>query len=161
MKTVTGRMRIFSVAGAPTVAMSATVTDGEVRAIVENLGLREQPVVLRASPIQDHVKYIALKRPANICGLDGLVDRFGVEKPGLISLLDRIYLTKYIESFSKNLPVKKCIMLFRTEIQMLGIYDYVREKLCHLKGSQICCCCVNQIKSLIVVKCLINCEIMQ
>ena len=136
MKTVTGRLRIFSVSGAPTIAMSATVTDSEVKAIIENLGLRAEPVILRASPIQDHVKYVTVKRPSNICGLDGFEDKHGKEKPGLICLLNRIYLSKYIENLKLNLPVKKCIVLFRTDNQMLGVYDYVRQQLPQFKGSQ-------------------------
>ena len=129
MQTVTARIRIFSVAGAPTIAMSATATATEVTAIVKNIGLREKPVILRASPIQDHIKFALVRRPSNFCGMDGEVDKVGNLKPGLIALLERIYLSKFIENTLQNIPVKKCLMLFRSEKQMADVHDFVREKL--------------------------------
>ena len=96
MKSVTARMRIFSVDGAPACAMTATATSQEVDAIVKNLGLREQPVVLRASPIQEHIKFCVVKRPSNSCGVDGRLDKFGKIQPGLVSILDRIILAEFI-----------------------------------------------------------------
>ena len=51
MISVMASLRIFSQPGAPILAMSATVTDREVSAMIVNLGLREKPVILRASPV--------------------------------------------------------------------------------------------------------------
>ena len=102
MKTITARMRIFSVGGAPTVAMSATATEVEVEAMVKNLGIRQKPVVLRASPVQEHIKFAVVERPSNSCGIDGRVDKFGNYQPGLIALLDRIYLSKFFGEDFKN-----------------------------------------------------------
>ena len=129
MQRVTGRMRIFSAAGAPSVAMTATATEQEVEAIIKNLNLRDRPVILRASPIQDHIKFALVRRPSNFCGMDGEVNASGREMPGLISLLERIYLSKFIENTKLKIPVKKCLILFRTENHMLGVHDFVRESL--------------------------------
>ena len=105
MKTITARMRIFSVSGAPTVAMSATATEAEVDAMVKNLGIREKPVVLRASPIQEHIKFHVVQRPSNSSGIDGRVDKFGNFQPGLVALLDRIYLSEFFREDFKNIPL--------------------------------------------------------
>ena len=129
MKSVMARLRIFSQPGAPVVAMSATVTEEEVSSMVKNLGLREKPVILRASPVQDHHKYVVIKRPPNICGPDGYTDRLGREKPGLHPVLDQLYLAKFFECIRQKQPVKKCLMLFRTERQMLDVLEYVQEEL--------------------------------
>ena len=129
MQTVTARIRIFSNHGAPTLAMSATVTDKEVRDIVKNLGLRETPVILRASPVQDHMKFHLVRRPSNLCGVDGRLDKSGKYQPGLISLLKRLYLDNFIENIRNGRPVKKCIVFFRNSQQMMDIRDYVREEL--------------------------------
>ena len=51
MQKIAGRMRIFAEPGAPTVAMSATATAKEVEDMVNNLGLRKKPVVLRDASI--------------------------------------------------------------------------------------------------------------
>ena len=119
MQKVTARMRIFAEVGAPTLAMSATATVEEVDTMVKDLGLRSKPVVLRASPIQDHFKFVNIRRPSNCFGMDGEVDKTGKERQGLNGLLDRICLRKFIENTKNNTPVKKCLMLFRTEKHML------------------------------------------
>ena len=51
MQKIAGRMRIFAEPGAPTVAMSATATAKEVEDMVNNLGVRKKPVVLRDASI--------------------------------------------------------------------------------------------------------------
>ena len=56
MKTLAGRMRIFAEPGSPTVAMTATATTLEISSMIKNLGLRTKPVILRASPVQSHIK---------------------------------------------------------------------------------------------------------
>ena len=65
--------------------MSATVTENEVSAMVANLGLREKPILLRASPVQDHHKFVTVLRPPNNCDPEGKLDKNGREKPGLIA----------------------------------------------------------------------------
>ena len=90
MKTMTARLRVFSLPGAPIIAMSATATEAEVSAMIQNLGLRSKPVILRASPVQPHHKFVTVKRPPNNCDPEGRLDKFGKEKPGLLQLLERI-----------------------------------------------------------------------
>ena len=134
MKTVTSRIRIFSVPGAPVLAMSATVTDSEVKGIVRNLGLREQPVILRASPVQDHMKFCKIRRPSNLCGPDGRSDSSGNFQPGLIALLRRVYLDHFIENIKTGNPVKKCIIFFRNSQQMVDIREGLNQN--ELSGKQ-------------------------
>ena len=129
MKAVTARLRVFSLPGAPVVAMSATATDKEISGIISNLGLREKPVILKASPVQAHHKFVTIRRPPNNCDPEGRIDKNGKERAGLIQVLDRILLKKYIEKVKKNLPVKKALVFFRTEKHMLDVFEYVREKL--------------------------------
>ena len=95
--------------------MSATATEHEISGMISNLGLREKPVVLRASPVQAHHKFVTVRRPPNNCDPEGRIDSIGREKPGLIQVLNRIFLRKYIEDMRQNLPVKKGLILFRTE----------------------------------------------
>ena len=113
MKSVTARLRIFSVPFAPAIGMTATATVTEVDAMVKNLGLREKPVVLRASPIQDHIKFCVVKRPSNSCGIDGVVNRFGIPQPELVALLDRIYLSEFIrDDFKSFFPISPPHLIF-------------------------------------------------
>ena len=113
MMKVISRLRIFRASGAPCVAMSATGTCEEVSSIVKNLGLRTNPVLLQASPAQRHIKFVTIKRPANNNGTDGYIDIKGVEHPGYLSLLNRIYLAEFIHCMREGKEVKKGIIFCR------------------------------------------------
>ena len=58
LKLVPGQLRGRAVKGAPTLAMTATLTPLEVNELKEVLGLRSNTVVLKANPIQEHHKFI-------------------------------------------------------------------------------------------------------
>ena len=56
MKSLCGLLRIFAVENAPTLSMTATASARDVKDMKDCLGLRDdQMLVLRASPVQDHV----------------------------------------------------------------------------------------------------------
>ena len=127
MKTVPGQLRAKALKGAPCLAMSATSTKSEIDELRINLGFREaNTVVLKASPIQSHFNYVKLRRPANIYGSYGLEEN---DKPGLIQLLDRIYLDEYVESIKNGKKLKKAIFFFRREDDIPDVYDYICERL--------------------------------
>ena len=128
MKSMTARLTVFSLPGAPVVAMTATATEAEVSAIISNTGIREKPIILRASPVLPQHKYVATLRPANICDPEGRTDKSGKKKPGLIQLLDRIFLAKYIQDLKLKLPVKKTLVIFRDENKMTEVYEHVEEQ---------------------------------
>ena len=65
-----GRIRIFAIKNSPALAMSATATEEDVKSLIKVLGLRDEPVVLKASPIQNHIKFCLIKRPPNINGMN-------------------------------------------------------------------------------------------
>ena len=113
MMKVIGRLRIFRASGAPCVAMSATATSDEVNATILNLGFRTAPVLLQASPAQHHIKFVTIKRPPNNNGPDGYVDIKGIEHPGYLALLNRIYLTEFICCMTEGRTVKKAIIFCR------------------------------------------------
>ena len=113
MMKVISRLRIFRASGAPCVAMSATATSEEVSSTVKNLGLRTDPVLLQASPAQHHIKFVTIKRPPNNNGPDGYVDTSGVEHPGYLALLNRIYLTEFIHCMREGKEVKRSILFCR------------------------------------------------
>ena len=93
MKFSTG-LRLYGIKECPSIAMTATSTEDEIRDVVRALGLREPPVVLTSTPVQSHLKFSVIRRPSNNFGLDGTVSSSGTKKPGLMDLLLRIYLRK-------------------------------------------------------------------
>ena len=129
MRTVPGELRAKALKGAPLLAMSATRTKSEIGELKINLGLREaDTIVLQASPIQSQHNYVKLRRPANIYGSSGLEDDERA-KPGLIQLLDRIYLDEYVRSIKNGEKPKKAILFFRREDDIPDVYDELCERL--------------------------------
>ena len=104
MKSSTA-LRLYGVKNCPTICMSATATESEVQMVISSLGLRVPPVVLTATPIQSHIKYSVVRRPSNNYGIDGVEMKNGVKNPGLMDLLMRIYLRKYLGMGSNSVKL--------------------------------------------------------
>ena len=112
MKSSTG-LRVYGVKGCPSIAMTATASNDEVKEVISALGLRTPPVILTSSPIQAHIKFSVLRRPASNHGIDGSTTKDGVWSPGLMDLLMRIYLRSYIEDLENGKEPKRCIIFSR------------------------------------------------
>ena len=131
MKTLPGQLRASAVKGAPVLAMSATSTKVEVEELKSILGLRNNTVVLQASPVQSQHMSVKIKRPANIYGSYGLEggESGELEKPGTVQLLDRICLDDYVKCLRSGEQPKKTIIFFRKEDDIPDIYDELCERL--------------------------------
>lgn len=120
-------LRLFGVKNCPTLAMSATMTDAEVKEVVAALGLRCPPVLLTASPILSHIKFSIIRRPSNNFGIDGTSTCDGKRQPGLMDILLRVYLKQYVKDLKLGRKPKKCI-IFSRGINTLGdIYSRLME----------------------------------
>ena len=126
MKRSTG-LRLYGVQGCPTVSMTATATGGDIEEVVKALGLRVQPVILTSSPVQTHIKFSILRRPSNNFGLDGTVNKNGVRNPGLIDLLDRVYLDHYVKDIKHGIQPKKAIIFCRGNGVLGSIYSHLMK----------------------------------
>ena len=113
MSKVISRLRIYRSPGSPTIAMTATSTDSEISATISNLGFRTEPIVLKSSPVQHNMKFVSLKRPANVAGADGFEDVNGAWHPGFLELLKVLYLDEYISCVREARPIKKAIIFCR------------------------------------------------
>ena len=127
MKLSTG-LRLYGIENCPTVSMTATATDSEIRDVVKALGLREPPVVLAANPVQTHIKFSILRRPSNNFGFEGTEKIDGSRNPGLLDLLERVYLKQYVQDLNSGKEPKKAIIFCRGN-SMLG------EVYCHLMAA--------------------------
>ena len=136
MKSLCGLIRIFAIKGAPTLSMTATATEQDVKEMRDCIGLKEEEiVVLRASPVQDHVKFQTVRRPPNGVGFDGDFSSSGSFRPGLGHLLNTIYLERFISDIRKGTEPKKAMIFFRTEMQLLATYEYLLEQLPQFDGD--------------------------
>ena len=120
-------LRLYGVQNCPTISMTATATKGEIDEVVKALGLRSPPTILTASPVQAHIKFSVVRRPSNNYGLDGLVTKQGVRKPGLMDLLSRVYIDQYIEDLRNDVEPKRCIIFSRGNSTLGQIYSRLME----------------------------------
>ena len=95
--------------------MSATATSQEVSTTITNLGFRTKPIVLVASPTQQNIKFVTMRRPPNNCGPDGFVDKNGIHHHGYMSDLEELYLAEFIKSVKEGRSPKKGIIFCRYE----------------------------------------------
>ena len=136
MKSLCGLLQIFAVEGAPTLSMTATATEENMKEMKDCLGLSDDKVVvLQASPVQGHVKFQTVRRPPNGVGYDGDFDSVGRFKPGLGPVLNILYLERFVSDVKAGSDPKKAIIFFRTEYQMLAAYEYLLEQLPEFEGN--------------------------
>ena len=131
MASMTRRLRAFLVKGASTICLSATVTEQEVEATREMLGLRGEPVVVATSPVQPQFKVIAIKSPTCFVDPDGYTDAKGIYHPGIITLHRRIFLDELVTKVQEGHweEVKQAIIFFRTDNQLVQVFNYLRDVL--------------------------------
>ena len=120
-------LRLYGVKNCPTLAMTATATTEEINEVVTALGLRSCPVILSSSPVQSHIKISAVRRPSNNFGLDGSTNTKGERNPGLMDLLRRVYIDKYLEDLENGETPKKCIIFCRGNGVLGAIYSRLME----------------------------------
>ena len=120
-------LRLYGIKNCPTLLMSATVTESEVDQAVASLGIRASPVVLTSTPIQSHIKFSVVRRPANNFGIDGHIDASGVRRPGLMDLLMRLYLKDYLLDLELGRSPKKCIIFFRGTNMLAEVYKRLMD----------------------------------
>ena len=125
MMKLSTSLRLYGVRGCPSVCMTATATEKEIEDVVKALGLRAPPVILTASPIQAHIKISIIRSPPTNYGLDGTVTKKGVRNPGLLDLLDRILLRKYVEDLKAGAEPKKAIIFCRGNGLLGSIYSHL------------------------------------
>ena len=120
-------LRLYGIKNCPSLAMTATATQNEIKEVVAALGLRNPPVILTSSPIQSHIKFSMIRRPSNNFGLDGTTNKRGDKNPGLMDLLQRIFLRQYLEDLALGRKPKKCIIFCRGNGVLGAIYCRLME----------------------------------
>ena len=87
--------------------MTATCCPDEVEEVKKTLGLRDaNTVVLKSNPIQSQICFVKVERPPNLYGTFGQEEDDPV-KPGLIHVLNRIYLNQYVRDLRRGQSPKK------------------------------------------------------
>ena len=129
MEEQMARLRVFLRKGAPTAALSATASESDVAQAVDILGLKGDPVILAQTPLQSQHKFILLRRPSDNYGFDGVLDQNDKFHPGLLEQLRIIYIDKFVRSIRNGEDPKHAIIFFRTENQLIKLFNYLRQTL--------------------------------
>ena len=91
------------------------------------MDISSNPVLIHASPVHRNVKFSIIPRPSNAFGFDGADNSLG-QKPGLLQLLERVYLRNYFEDKKSGRQPKKCLMFFRGYKKMMSVHSYLAEQ---------------------------------
>ena len=127
MKRSTG-LRLYGVQNCPSIAMTATATMKEIQEVVKALGLRVKPVLLTSSPVQSHIKFSMIRRPSNNYGLEGTVNKNGEKQPGLLDLLNRVFLSQYVQDVMSGVAPKRAIIFCRRNGVLGALYSNLMEQ---------------------------------
>ena len=93
--------------------MSAMATRKEVEDLKVNLGLRSSNTVeLRSDPVQSQFNFVRVQRPPNIHGSYGAENKAGELQPGLLHVMNELFLDIYVEKVKSGEFVKKSIWFF-------------------------------------------------
>ena len=128
MMRLSAGLRLYGIQNCPTLCMTATATDDEINEVTRALGLRSDPEVLTASPVQAHIKFSVIRRPSNNYGLEGTVDKKGVKKPGMLDLLDRVFLRQYLADLEEGKEPKRAIIFCRGNGVLGAIYSHLMAR---------------------------------
>ena len=125
MMRLSAGLRLYGIPDCPTISMSATLTNSEIRDVIRALGLRSEPVLLVANPIQSHIKFSMIRRPSSNFGLEGTDKKDGGRNPGLIDLLNRVYLDQYVADLLAGRKPKTAIIFCRGNSMLGDIYGHL------------------------------------
>ena len=125
-------LKAYMVAGAPLAVFSATLTEVELKDVITTAGRKRPMAVVALGPLQNNTKICVLKRPSSQIPVLGDEDAQGREVPGLLHLLRRLVLDRFVEAVSAGPPYKpfhKTIIFFRTSYQMCEINGWLITQL--------------------------------
>merc|ERR1719186_1544136 len=97
MRSVPSCVQIHKSSGAPSVVMTATATEFEIKTMEREFGLKDA-VILKENPVQEMFNFQVVERPPSLYQTSGKFDAAGNFHPGLEHLLNLIYLNKFVGS---------------------------------------------------------------
>ena len=88
--------------------------------------------IVAHGPLPNCSKICVVKRPPSQVDLFGHEDSSGREVPGLLHLLRRLVLDKFVEAVSNGppyMPFNKTLMFFRNSVQMCLVHGWLMDQL--------------------------------
>lgn len=132
MLTKVMSLKAYLVDGAPLAVFSATLTHGEVKSVKKYAGRKKPMAVVAVGPMLNNTKICVLKRPPSQIPFLGKDDVSGRDVPGLLALLKRLVLNKFVAAASAGSPFhhfKKTIIFFRSMRDMLKVNGWLISQL--------------------------------
>ena len=122
-------IKAYMGAGAPLAVFSATLTEEELKDVITIAGRKKTMAVVASGPLHNNTKICILKRPSSQVPVLGDDDAKGREVPGLLHLLRRLVLDKFVAAVKAGLPFHKTIIFFKTSYQMCEINGWLITQL--------------------------------
>ena len=79
-----------------------------------------------------------LQRPPSCYGTYGKEVK-GIEKPGLVQVLQDVYLDEYVACLKDRRPVKHALFMFKNEDDLVDVNDFLCELLPEMAEDPSCC----------------------
>ena len=123
-------LKAYLVTDAPAAVFSATLTESEVKSV--KTAAARPMVVVAVGPLLNNSKIVVLKRPASQVPMIGKDDAHGREVPGLLHLLDRLVLKRFVTAASAGPPYvgfPKTMIFFRSMRDMIKVNGWLVSQL--------------------------------
>ena len=125
-------LKAYVTPGAPLAVLSATLTEQEVTKVEALAGRKNPMAVVAQGPLPNSSKLCVIKRPPSQVDFFGNDDAKGREVPGLLHLLRRLVLDKFVEVVSNGppyMPFHKTLVFFRNSVQMCLVHGWLMDQL--------------------------------
>ena len=124
-------VRVHAQPGSPIAAFTATLTPAEQAKVIKVAGRQGRMLVVAQGPISQQGKICILRRPPSQCSFKGETKESGKWVPGLLQLLQRLILDKFVEVVNRGLPYQdfhRTIIFFRSADHMGRVNAYLMRK---------------------------------
>ena len=115
--------------GAPLAGFSATLTEQELKDVITIAGRKKTMAVVASGPWQNNAKICTIKRPSSQVPVVGDFDNKGREVPGLLHLLRRLVLDRFVQAVKTGTTFNKTMIFFKTSYQMCEINGWLITQL--------------------------------
>lgn len=97
----------------PLAVLTATITAQELEVVKKLLDRKREAVLLAEGPIRSNAKICTIRRPSSDVDFLGRKLSDGTWQPGMLAMLETLFLNKYVESLKGGAPCPRTMIFFR------------------------------------------------
>ena len=106
-------VRAYMVPGSSLAVLTATITAQELQMVKKLLDRKKEAVLLAEGPVKNNAKICTIRRPSSDVDFLGRKLSDGTWQPGMLALLETLFLTKYVRHVKDGTPCPRTMIFFR------------------------------------------------